>query len=373
MEIRKNVLKTQLTIFLAAMAGWLNRRQLDVINYLHAENEILKEQLEKKDVKLALSNTQRRKLAKCGKKLERKGLMQYASIVTPDQILYWHRKLVALKYTAKRKIQTDRQKEMETIREFCIKFAEENASWGYGRIQGAFSNFGYEVSETTVGNMLRAAGIPPSEERMKRSTWKQFVRSHMATMCVADFLTTEVWTMRGLVRYHTLFVMNLAKSRVQIAQISCQMNGQVMAQVARNLTDSEDGFLYKMEYFVCDNDPLFTNEFCETLETSGVKVIKTRVAGPEQNGYAERFVKSLKEECLDRMIFFGERSLRKAINEYVEHYHHERNHRGLDNMIPFPYASETKGRSGSVVKFERLGGLLNYYHRENGEEGRLAG
>jgi transposase InsO family protein len=131
---------------------------------------------------------------------------------------------------------------------------------------------------------------------------KQFVRSHMATMCVADFLTTEVWTMRGLVRYHTLFVMNLAKRKVQIAQISCQMNGQVMAQIARNLTDSEDGFLDGMEYFVCDRDTLFTNEFCQTLELSGVKVIKTRVATPEQNGYAERFVKSLKEECLDRMI-----------------------------------------------------------------------
>jgi len=100
---------------------------------------------------------------------------------------------------------------------------------------------------------------------------KQFVRSHMATMCVADFLTTEVWTMRGLVRYHTLFVMNLAKRQVEIAQISCQMNGQVMAQVGRNLTDSEDGFLDGMEYFVCDRDTLFTNEFCRTLETSGVK------------------------------------------------------------------------------------------------------
>lgn len=179
-------------------------------------------------------------------------------------------------------------------------------------------------------------------------------------------------TLRGLVRYHTLFVMNLAKREVEIAQVSCQMNGQVMAQVARNLTDSDDGFLNEMKYFVCDNDTLFTQEFEALLESSGVDLIRTRVATPEQNGYAERFVKSLKEECLNRMIFFGERSLRKAVDEYVEHYHHERNHQGLDNLIPFPYAGETKGRSGSVVKFERLGGLLNYYHRENREEERLA-
>ncbi|MGB0415494.1 MAG: transposase [Coraliomargarita sp.] len=346
------------------MAGWLNRKQLDVINYLHAENEALKEQLEKKGIKLDLSNTQRRKLAKRGKKLGRKGLMQYATIVSPDTILGWHRRLVALKYTAKRRIKTDRQKEMELIKEFCIKFAEENPSWGYGRIQGALSNLGYEVCETTVGNILRAADVSPSEERMKKSTWKQFVRSHMATMCVADFLTTEVWTLRGLVRYHTLFVMNLAKRQVQIAQISCQMNGQVMAQVARNLTDAEDGFLKGMEYFVCDRDTLFTNEFRETLESSGVRVIRTRVATPEQNGYAERFVKSLKTECLDRMIFFGEKSLRNAIDNYILHYHHERNHQSLDNLRPFPYAPRNEGKNGSVVKFERLGGLLNYYHRE---------
>ena len=115
---------------------------------------------------------------------------------------------------------------MEVIKELCVKFAEENASWGYERIQGALANLGYEVSESTVGNILRAAGVAPSTERMKKSTWKQFVRSHMATMCVADFLTTEVWTMKGLVRYHTFFVMNLAKRQVEIAQISCQMNGE---------------------------------------------------------------------------------------------------------------------------------------------------
>ncbi len=339
-----------------------------MINYLHAENEILKEQLEKKGGKLDLSNTQRRKLAKRGKKLGRKALMQYASIVTPDTILYWHRKLVALKYTAKRRIKTDRQKEMEVIKELCIQFAEENPSWGYERIQGALENLGYQVCESTVGNILRAAGIPPSDERMKQTTWKQFVRSHMATMCVADFLTTEVWTMCGLVRYHTLFVMNLAKRQVEIAQINCQMNGKVMAQVARNLTDAEDGFFNGMKYFVCDNDVLFTKEFCKTLEDSGVRVIRTRIGTPQQNGYAERFVKSMKEECLGRMIFFGEKSLRKAVENYVLHYHHERNHQGLDNLIPFPYDPINKGQCGSVAKFERLGGLLNYYHRENGKE-----
>ncbi|HAV14336.1 MAG TPA: hypothetical protein DCX06_12715 [Opitutae bacterium] len=359
----------------------MNRKQHDVIMYLHAENEILKEQLAKKGVKLKLSNIQRRKLAKRGKKLGRKGLLEYASIVTPDTILYWHRKFVALKYTAKRKINTERQEEMALIKELCVKFAEENLTWGYERIQGALANLGYTISESTVGNIIRAAGVEPSPERMKESNWKQFVRSHMDAICVADFLTTEVWTMSGLVRYHTLFVMNLAKRQVQIAQISCQMNGEVMAQVARNLTDSEDGFLQGMEYFVCDHDPLFTKHFEAIRGSSDVKLLRTRVATPQQNGFAERFVKSIKEECLNKLIFFGENSLKKAVNEYVDHYHRERprsaalatNHQGLDNLIPFPYAPRNEGKSGSVVKFERLGGLLNYYHRETGkEEPRIA-
>ena len=117
MNLRKKRLEDAIDDILAAMAGWMNRKQQDVIAYLYAENEILKEQLETKGVKLKLSNTQRRKLAKRGKKLGRKGLMQYASIVTPDTILYWHRKLVALKYTAKRKINTARQEEMALIKE----------------------------------------------------------------------------------------------------------------------------------------------------------------------------------------------------------------------------------------------------------------
>lgn len=118
------------------MAGWMNRKQQDLIDYLHTENETLKEQLESNDVKLKLSNTQRRKLAKAGEKLGRQRLMQYASIVTPDTLLCWHRRLVALKYTAKRKINTERQEEMVIIKELCVKFAEEKSKlglWPYSR------------------------------------------------------------------------------------------------------------------------------------------------------------------------------------------------------------------------------------------------
>jgi hypothetical protein len=155
----------------------------------------------------------------------------------------------------------------------------------------------------------------------------------MSTITVADFFIAEVWTLRGLVRFQVLFVMDLARRQVEIAQIGCDLNGKVMEQVARNLTAC-DGFLKGKRFFICDHDSLFTKSFRETLEDSGVRVIQTRVGCPQQNGYAERFVKSIKRECLDHLILFGEHSLRKAVEEYVKHYHHERNHQGLENLIP---------------------------------------
>lgn len=347
------------------MAGWMNRRQQAVIEYLLEENRVLKEQFDKTGKKLRLNDHQRSELAKRGKVLGWKQLQQYATLVTPQTIMDWHRKFVALKYTAKRTINTEGQKRMAAIRELTIKFAVENVDWGYGRIQGALANLGYEISDTTVGNILRAEGIFPAPERKRHGNWKRFIRSHLHVTAVADFFTVEVWSLKGLVRYHVLFVMTLGKREVKIAHIGCDPDGEVMANVARNLTNCEDGFLNGQQFFVCDHDTLFTKTFRETLASSGIETIRTRVGCPVQNAYAESFVASIRRECLDHLIFFGEKSLRKAISEYMEHYHHERNHQGIDNLVPFPYAPRTEGLQGTIRKSERLGGLLNYYHRES--------
>jgi len=125
----------------------------------------------------------------------------------------------------------------------------------------------------------------------------------MSVISVADFFTVEVWTLRGLVRYHVFFVMDLAKRTVEIAHIGCQVDGQVMAQVARNLTDYEDGFLCGKRFFICDNDPLYTQQFETILNSAGIELINTMPYVPEQNGYAERFVRSIKKECLDHLIW----------------------------------------------------------------------
>jgi hypothetical protein len=171
-------LNNQVQIFLAILAGWMNRKQQKVIEYLLEENRVLKQQFESTGKKLQLNNHQRRNLAKRGKAIGWADLQKYATLVRPETILGWHRKLVALKYTGKRRVNTDRQKRMEVIRELCVKFAEENQGWGYGRIQGSLANLGYNVSMTTVGNILRAKGIVPSPDRGKQSNrWRISSRS----------------------------------------------------------------------------------------------------------------------------------------------------------------------------------------------------
>ncbi len=140
--------------------------------------------------------------------------MEYSSIAMPQTIYAWHRKLVALKYTTKRKINAEKQQRMAVIRELCVKFASGNQTWEYGRIQGALDNVCYKISSTTLGNILRVKGIIPAPERTRRRNWKLFICSHMSVILVADFFTVEVWALCGLVRYQIFFLMDLAKRTV---------------------------------------------------------------------------------------------------------------------------------------------------------------
>ena len=160
-----------------------------------------------------------------------------------------------------------------------------------------------------------------------------------------------------------LFLIDLSTRRVEIAGLAKRANGFWMSQVARNLNDAEEGFLTGKRYLIHDRDPLFTAEFLETLGTSGVKSVKLPPRSPNLNAHAERFVRTIKESCLERMILFGEGSLRKAVHEFVVHYHRERNHQGLGNRLIIeeePHASSM----GAIQCRQRLGGMLNYYYRQ---------
>src|ERR1022692_1858070 len=345
---------------LIAVAGWMNQHQLQVIDYLREENRVLREQLGGR--RLRLNDDQRRRLAARAKGLGRKLLVEMATIVTPETLLAWHRKLIAQKYDGSERRGAGRPRTAGEIEVLVVGMAQENRDWGYRRIQGALSNLGHELARSTIAEILQRHGIEPAPERSRKTTWKEFLTRHWELIVAADFFTVEVWTPRGLQRIMVLFFIELSTRKVEIAGVASLANGLWMDQIGRNLTDAVDGILHGKRYLIHDRDPLFTTEFLGLLASVGVKSVKLPPRSPNLNAYAERFVRTIKESCLDRMILFGERSLRKAAHEFVAHYHKERNHQGLGNRLILPAASHL-GKMGAVRRRERLGGMLNYYHR----------
>jgi len=346
-------------LLVIALAGWLNRQQQVVIDCLIEENRILKEQLGGQ--RLLFTDEQRMRLAMKAKLLGRRGLDELETLVTPDTLLAWHRKLIAKKWTYARK-RHGRPRLAQEITDLVLIMARENTSWGYDRIQGALDNLGHIVVPNTVKNILKRHGIEPAPEREKRTSWKTFLKAHWDVMAATDFFTVEVWTARGLVTYYVLFVMQLKTRSVHIAGVTTAPNGAYMKQVARNLTDVSDGFLVNSRYLIMDRDTKYTEDFRGYLYREGVKPVRCPVRAPNCNAFAERFVRSIKAECLDRMILFGEVSLSRSLREYVTHFRSERNHQGLGNRLLGPIATVSTSDKPIQCR-ERLGGMLNFYYR----------
>ncbi len=343
-----------------AVAGWMNQHQLQIIEYLREENRVLREQLGGRRVRF--NDDQRRRLASKAKGLGRKLLREVATLVTPETLLAWHRKLIAHKYDGTAQRGPGRPKTADEIETLVVQLAEENRDWGYRRIQGALFNLGHEIAPSTIAEILKRKGIEPAPERSRKTTWKEFLSRHWELIVAADFFTVEVWTRKGLQRFMVLFFIELSTRKVQIASIASAADGVWMSQIGRNLTDAVDGILNGKRYLIHDRDPLFTAEFLDLLAKAGVKSVKLPPRSPNLNAHAERFVRTIKESCLERMILFGENSLRTAIQNFVSHYHTERNHQGLANRLISPEAAHL-ANTGAVQRRQRLGGTLNYYYR----------
>ena len=243
-----------------------------------------------------------------------------------------------------------------------IRLARANSGWDYDRIVGALANLGHQVSDQTVGNILRRHGIEPVPERSKTTTWKEFIRRHMDVLAGTDFFTVEVLTWRGLVTYYVLFFIHLDSRRVSIAGITDHPDACWMRPIARNATFERLGYLNNCGYILHDRDSKFCAEFRETLAAGDVKCLPLPPRSPNLNAFAERWVRSVKEECLSKLILFGEASLRRALTQFQEHYHSERNHQGKGTVLLFPRDELPKSSRSSIECRERLGGLLKYYH-----------
>jgi transposase InsO family protein len=346
---------------LAYVSGTVDQELLARNEYLATENRILKAHLNGRP---RLLDAERAILGEIGHRLGRKVLSDVATVAKPDTILGWYRKLVARKFDGSKARQgPGRPRIQREVEQLIVRMASENRDWGYDRIVGALANLGYEVSDQTVGNVLQRHGVPPAPERKHTTTWATFIRAHLAVLAGTDFFTVEVLTLRGLVTYYVLFFIHLESRRVDIAGISVHPNEPWMKQMARNATMEGCGTLRDCRYLLHDRDTKYTPSFRAIIKSGRVKTLMLPAHSPNLNAFAERWVRSVKQECLSKLILFGERSLRRALSEYVEHYHAERNHQGKSNVLLFPRVTKAC-RGGPAQCRERLGGLLRYYHQE---------
>ena len=245
-------------------------------------------------------------LGEIGHRLGRKVLADVATIARPDTILGWYRKLVARKFDgSKERRDPGRPRIKREVEQLIIRMASENRDWGYDRIAGALANLGYEISDRAVGNVLRRHGLPPAPERKRTISWTDFIRTHVALLAGTDFFTAEVMTLRGLMTYYVLFFIHLESRRVDIAGITVHPNEAWMKQIARNATMDDGGALRDCRYLLHDRDTKFTRSFRAIIASGGVEPLALPARSPNLNAYAERWVRSVKEECLSKVILFG--------------------------------------------------------------------
>jgi putative transposase len=270
-----------LYLLLMMFAGWVNRHQLDIIDYLQEENRLLKERLSRRRVRF--TDAERRRLARKAYALGRKALDGLDTLVTPDTLLRWHRELVAKKSDYSHRRGPGRPRVMKSIVALILRMALENRSWGYTRIRGALANLGHQVGRGTIANILHEHGIEPAPKRDRHTRWSTFLKAHWECLTATDFLSVEVHTIKGLITYYILFFIDLASRSVHIAGITPHPDNRWMKQIARNVTDVEAGFLRGKRYVILDRDTKYTDEFRRILVREDIHLVRLPPRSPNLN------------------------------------------------------------------------------------------
>ena len=284
--------------------------------YLAAENRVLRAKL---PARFRLIDTERATLAEIGRRLGRKALREVACVAKPDTILGWYRRLVAQKFDgSKHRQYPGRPPVSSEVEALVVRMARENSGWGYDRIVGALANLDRRLSDQTVKNILRRHGIAPAPKRSQITSWKDFLAVHMNVLSGCDFFTVEVLSWRRLVTYYVLFFLHLESRRVHIAGITRHPDQEWMEQVGRTATQDTWGYLHSCRYVLHDRDTKFCAAFRSALASGGVKTIPLPAQSPNLNAFAERWVRSVKQECLSKIILFGESSLSRVLAEYAD-------------------------------------------------------
>jgi putative transposase len=281
---------------------------------------------------------------------------RHGLIVTPQTLLRWHRELVRRKWAQPRR-SPGRPQVDGRVRELVLRFAGENPGWGYPRIAGELRKLGLRVSPSTVRRILLANRLGPAPRRSGPS-WREFLRQQAASMLACDFFTVETISLR---RFYVLFFIELESRRVHLAGCTTNPNGAWVTQQARNLSFTH--LFERMRFLVHDRDSKFAAAFDEVFRSEGIQVIQTPIRAPQANAYAERFVRTVRAECLDWLLILGRRHLETVLRVYIAHYNRERPHRGLALLPPDSKNADQAASGREIKRRDRLGGLIHEYHR----------
>jgi putative transposase len=352
-------LPTQFLI--ATIAAAINQRKARQLEYAQEEVRTLKEALAAATgtERIRFTEAQRRRLALMGKALTPRERTACCQIVRPETILAWFRRLAAAKYDSSKVRSAGRPRKGRDVRRLVVKLAQENPRWGYTKIRDALRGLGIEIGRTAIADILGEDGIEPAPERRKRRTWKAFVRSHLETLYACDFFAVEALGAFGVVRHLVYIVIEVKSRAVEIAGVAVNQEGKWMAQVARGLLDPVDGFIRRATHVIHDRDPLYTRAWKGLLASGGVKSVPIPAKSP--NAVTERFIRTVREECLDHFVIVGERHLRHLLKQFLAHYHAERYHQGLDGRqrsprTTMPGAGWSAGSGWAACSITTIGG-----------------
>lgn len=278
--------------------------------------------------------------------------------VQPETLLRWHRRLVARHWTYPTKSPGRPPVDLE-VRTLVVRLAKENPRWGYVRIQGELRGLGIRISATTIRRVLARAGIDPSGGRYEMS-WRDFVRAQAKSILATDFLTVDTLFLK---RLYVLFFIEIDTRRVHLAGVTSNPNGAWVTQQARNVAGTLGHALSERRVLIRDRDSKFTGLFDEVFRSEGLSIIRTPVRSPRANAFAERFVGTLRRECLDWVLVLGRQHLEAIVREYLKHYNSHRPHRGLELRAPEPRVITMGSERKNVRRRDRLGGLIHEYSR----------
>jgi len=280
-------------------------------------------------------------------------------IVRPETLLRWHRELVRKKWTYRRTGHPGRPPVDADVRDLVVRLGQENPRWGYQRIRGELLKLGIRISATTVRTILLRGGLDPAPHRAG-PTWTEFLRLQAAGILATDFFTVETISLKTL---YVLFFIELSTRRVYVAGVTANPDSAWVTQQARNLAIEER--LSGVRFLLRDRDAKYSGPFDAVLRAEGVRIIRTPIRAPRANAFAERFVRTVRRECLDHVLIYDRRHLERVLGAYVAHYVDERPHRGLGLAVPAGIRlAQVPGATPTLVKRrDVLGGLIHEYRR----------